>query len=54
MCNLDMIVGPSPILVGGTIFLVAIGVLLLCGIVLVAVGFMKAANRKDKEKDDKE
>lgn len=54
MCYLDMIVGPSPILVGGTIILVAIGVLLLCGIVLVALGFMKAANKKDKEKDDKE
>ena len=50
MCYLDMIVGPSPVLIGGTIFYVAIGVLLLCGIVLVTMGFINAPKKKEKEK----
>ena len=50
MCYLDMIVGPSPVLIGGTIFYVAIGVLLLCGIVLVTMGFINASKKKKRER----
>lgn len=52
MCYLDVIVGPSPILVGGTILTVAIGILLLCGIVLVTMGFCKAAKKKDQANEE--
>lgn len=47
MCYLDAIAGPEPIFLGGTVLLaVAVGLLLLCGIVLVTVGIMKAAKEK--------
>ena len=52
MCYLDAIVGPSPLFLGGAVFVVAVGVLLLCGIALVTLGFMKVKQKKEKEKDD--
>lgn len=54
MCLLDMIVGPSPILIGGTVFIAAIGILLLSGIVLVTIGFMKSKEKKDNDTEETE
>lgn len=41
MCILDVIVEPSPLEAGVVLFVVAIGTLLLSGIVAMIVGFIK-------------
>lgn len=41
MCILDVIVDPSPLEIGVVLFAVAIGALLLSGIVAMIVGFIK-------------
>lgn len=41
MCYLDAIAGPSPLELGGEMLVIAIGALLLSGIVAMIIGFIK-------------
>lgn len=54
MCYLDAIIGPSPLETGGIVLAVAVGVILLCGIVLVNMGFTKSKQKKDNDTEETE
>ena len=53
MSYLDVIVEPSPLEIGGTLLAVAIGALLLCGIVLVTIGFIQSGKKKQSNDETK-
>ena len=49
MSYLDVIVDPSPLEMGIEFLLVAIGALLLYGIVLVTIGFIRSRKKESNE-----
>ena len=53
MSYLDVIVEPSPLEMGGTLLAVAIGALLLCGIVLVTIGFIQSGKKNQSDDETK-